>query len=75
MLLCHVISCISGVVSLECPREPNDVSWCAVSGAIALGDYVEAGTIVFLFALAEWLESKSTDKVRISSHIYLSHIW
>ncbi|XP_057841250.2 cadmium/zinc-transporting ATPase HMA2 isoform X2 [Cryptomeria japonica] len=36
----------------------------AVAGAIALGDYVEGATIVFLFTLAEWLESRSADKAR-----------
>jgi hypothetical protein len=30
----------------------------AVAGAVALGDYVEAATIVILFSIAEWLESK-----------------
>ena len=34
-----------------------------VTGAIALGDYLEAGAIVFLFTLADWLESRSSDKV------------
>ncbi|KAL6521276.1 Cadmium/zinc-transporting ATPase hma2 [Orobanche gracilis] len=33
-----------------------------VSGSIALHDYWEAGTIVFLFAIAEWLESRATHK-------------
>ncbi|KAG0569195.1 hypothetical protein KC19_6G072400 [Ceratodon purpureus] len=42
----------------------NILMLIAVGGAIALGDYLEAGTIVFLFALAEWLESRSTDKAR-----------
>jgi Cd2+/Zn2+-exporting ATPase len=36
-----------------------------VAGSIALGDYVEAGSIVFLFTLADWLESRSGDKVQI----------
>lgn len=35
----------------------------AVGGSIGMGDYLEAGTIVFLFTLADWLESRSTDKV------------
>ena len=34
-----------------------------VFGAIGLGDYLEAASIVFLFTLAEWLEAKSTNKV------------
>ncbi|THU74773.1 hypothetical protein C4D60_Mb04t36960 [Musa balbisiana] len=38
----------------------------AVFGAIGLGDYLEAASIVFLFTLAEWLEAKSTNKARVS---------
>ncbi|XP_019247745.1 PREDICTED: cadmium/zinc-transporting ATPase HMA3-like isoform X2 [Nicotiana attenuata] len=34
----------------------------AVAGSIALHDYWEAGTIVFLFAIAEWLESRASHK-------------
>eukprot|EP00897_Mesotaenium_endlicherianum_P001465 jgi/Mesen1/1346/ME000013S00841 len=36
----------------------------AVVGAVGLGDYVEAATVVFLFSLAEWLESRSSEKAR-----------
>ena len=41
----------------------NDFWMTPVIGAIALGDYLEAGAIVFLFTLADWLESRSSDKV------------
>ncbi|KAK4414878.1 putative cadmium/zinc-transporting ATPase HMA4 [Sesamum alatum] len=34
----------------------------AVSGSIALHDYWEAATIVFLFTVAEWLESRASHK-------------
>ncbi|KAJ4809131.1 Heavy metal ATPase 2 [Rhynchospora pubera] len=34
----------------------------AVIGAVALGDYSEAGTIVFLFTTAEWLETLARRK-------------
>ncbi|XP_009803730.1 cadmium/zinc-transporting ATPase HMA3 isoform X1 [Nicotiana sylvestris] len=34
----------------------------AVAGSIVLHDYWEAGTIVFLFAIAEWLESRASHK-------------
>ncbi|CAA2984553.1 inactive cadmium zinc-transporting ATPase HMA3 [Olea europaea subsp. europaea] len=34
----------------------------AVAGSIALEDYWEAGTIVFLFAIAKWLESRASHK-------------
>ncbi|KAK6152179.1 hypothetical protein DH2020_014814 [Rehmannia glutinosa] len=33
-----------------------------VSGSIALRDYWEAGTIVFLFTISEWLESRASHK-------------
>jgi Cd2+/Zn2+-exporting ATPase len=42
----------------------NVLMLIAVSGTIGLGDYLEGGTIVFLFTLAEWLESRSSDKAR-----------
>uniref|UniRef100_A0A453SPR1 Uncharacterized protein n=1 Tax=Aegilops tauschii subsp. strangulata TaxID=200361 RepID=A0A453SPR1_AEGTS len=35
----------------------------AVAGAIALKDYPEAGFIVFLFTIAEWLETRACGKV------------
>ncbi|KAK9097534.1 hypothetical protein Sjap_023031 [Stephania japonica] len=34
----------------------------AVGGSIALGDYWEAGTIVFLFTIAEWLQTRASKK-------------
>lgn len=34
-----------------------------VIGTIAMSDYLEAGTIVFLFTIAEWLESRASHKV------------
>ena len=46
----------------------NLVHWLEfeiVVGTIGLGDYLERGTIVFLFTLAEWLESRSSDKVTL----------
>lgn len=42
----------------------NTLMLIAVAGSIGLRDYLEAGTIVFLFTLAEWLESRSSDKAR-----------
>jgi len=35
----------------------------AVAGTIAMNDYLEAATIVFLFSTAEWLESRASHKV------------
>ncbi|KAL6560134.1 putative cadmium/zinc-transporting ATPase hma4 [Orobanche hederae] len=42
--------------------EINILVLIAVSGSVALHDYWEAGTIVFLFTIAEWLESRATHK-------------
>ena len=36
----------------------------AVAGPSRCGDYFEAATVVFLFALAQWLESYSVDRAR-----------
>ncbi|KAH9321623.1 hypothetical protein KI387_016262 [Taxus chinensis] len=44
----------------------NVLMLIAVAGAIGLGNYLEAGSIVFLFSLAEWLESRSSDKARLA---------
>lgn len=40
----------------------NILMLLAVGGSIALRDYWEAGTIVFLFTIAEWLESRASHK-------------
>jgi Cd2+/Zn2+-exporting ATPase len=36
----------------------------AVIGAIALGDWLEAGTVVFLFGVSQYLEGRSMDRAR-----------
>jgi Cd2+/Zn2+-exporting ATPase len=36
----------------------------AVCGAIALGDWAEAGAVTFLFAVAQWLEVRSLERAR-----------
>lgn len=41
----------------------NVLMLIAVAGAAALGDYTEAGAIVFLFTTAEWLETLACTKV------------
>ncbi|ONM20577.1 Cadmium/zinc-transporting ATPase HMA2 [Zea mays] len=40
----------------------NALMLVAVAGAAALGDYAEAGAIVFLFTTAEWLETLACTK-------------
>jgi Cd2+/Zn2+-exporting ATPase len=36
----------------------------AVAGALALGEWLEAGSVVFLFALAQWLEARTLERAR-----------
>ncbi|XP_018682101.2 putative inactive cadmium/zinc-transporting ATPase HMA3 isoform X3 [Musa acuminata AAA Group] len=45
-----------------CTLDTNILLLVAVGGAVALEDYTEAGFIVLLFAVAEWLESISSLK-------------
>ncbi|XVF39741.1 hypothetical protein PTKIN_Ptkin01aG0057100 [Pterospermum kingtungense] len=40
----------------------NILMLIAVTGSVAMKDYTEAGTIVFLFTTAEWLESRASHK-------------
>jgi Cd2+/Zn2+-exporting ATPase len=42
----------------------NTLMIIAVAGALVLGDYVEAATVIWLFGIAEWLESRSIDRAR-----------
>ena len=37
---------------------------CFFAGAIAIGDYTEAATVVVLFGVADFLESNCTSKAR-----------
>eukprot|EP00250_Pteridium_aquilinum_P021417 c25117_g1_i1 orf=513-2813(+) len=50
----------------RCILDINVLMLIAVAGAISLGDYLEAGSIIFLFTLADWLESRSSDKARMA---------
>lgn len=38
----------------------------SVIGTMLLKDYLEAATIVFLFSIAEWLESRASQEVPLS---------
>ncbi|MGE3277423.1 MAG: heavy metal translocating P-type ATPase [Vicinamibacterales bacterium] len=42
----------------------NALMLIAVAGALVLGEWSEAGTVVFLFSVAQWLESRSMDRAR-----------
>ena len=42
----------------------NTLMVVAVVGALALGDWLEAGSVVFLFALAQWLELRMMERAR-----------
>ncbi|PKA56596.1 Cadmium/zinc-transporting ATPase HMA2 [Apostasia shenzhenica] len=46
----------------RCTLDINILMLIAVGGAVALGDYLEAGFVVFLFTMAEWLESMASHK-------------
>ncbi|KAF2309674.1 hypothetical protein GH714_004554 [Hevea brasiliensis] len=44
----------------------------AVMGTIAMNDYIEAGTIVFLFTIAEWLELRASHKANAAMSSLMS---
>ena len=43
--------------------DTNSLTLFASLGALALGDFIEAAAVVFLFALSEWLEARATSRV------------
>lgn len=52
----------------------NVLMLIAVAGAAALGDYTEAGAIVFLFTTAEWLETLACTKASAGMSSLMSMI-
>lgn len=50
----------------------NILMLIAVGGAVALEDYSEAGFIVFLFTIAEWLESMASRKATTGMSLLMS---
>ena len=42
----------------------NTLMVVAVAGALALGDWLEAASVVLLFAIAQWLEVRTLDRAR-----------
>ncbi|PIA43858.1 hypothetical protein AQUCO_01800119v1 [Aquilegia coerulea] len=52
----------SFVAVRNCTFDVNILVLIAVGGTIGLRDYWEGGTIVFLFTIAEWLESRASHK-------------
>ncbi|KAI4335383.1 hypothetical protein L6164_014029 [Bauhinia variegata] len=54
---------LKAIVSVRNLRiDINILMIIAVIGTISMDDYLEAGTIVFLFSIAEWLESRASYK-------------
>lgn len=56
----------------QCALDINTLMLCAVSGSVVVGDYLEAGTIVFLYSVATYLESQSMEKARCALEAIIS---
>ncbi|GAQ83115.1 heavy metal atpase 2 [Klebsormidium nitens] len=50
----------------------NALMTIAVGGALALGDFEEAASVVFLFAIADWLEGRTSERARCALEAVLS---
>ena len=48
----------------RCQFDANCMMVTAALGALALGEYDEAASVSFLFAISEWLEARATKKAR-----------
>ena len=44
----------------------NTLMLIAVAGAIVIGQWSEAATVTFLFALAQWIESRNMERARLA---------
>ncbi|XP_057988992.1 putative inactive cadmium/zinc-transporting ATPase HMA3 [Hevea brasiliensis] len=54
---------LKAIASIRNFRLGTDIlALIAVAGTIALNDYIEAATVVFLFTIAQWLESRASHK-------------
>jgi Cd2+/Zn2+-exporting ATPase len=49
----------------------NTLMVIAVLGALVLGEFLEAATVVFLFAIAQWLEVRTLERARQAIHALL----
>ncbi|MGE0041822.1 MAG: heavy metal translocating P-type ATPase [Vicinamibacterales bacterium] len=72
-IACYVLAAITGGVfpaqkAIYALRQRaldiNTLMLVAVAGAMAIGEWSEAGTVVFLFGVAQWLESRSMERAR-----------
>ncbi|XP_062077378.1 putative inactive cadmium/zinc-transporting ATPase HMA3 [Humulus lupulus] len=67
--------CLKAVVSIRnFSLDINILAIVAVIGTVSMRDYLEAGTIVFLFTVAEWLESRASHKANAAMSSLMSMV-